>query len=405
MPQNLVVDLEVTLAAGASVTLPHGLTQPDNSPATPFEVRPDRATPIVCTAATSTTVSFNNPDSAPQTAIFRVWRYHSVNAPDATTALRWQGGGGGGGGGGFTFVYVLDPGGVAVDNVYTDFTSLYAAASADGQGAKLCIVRSDAQIPAGTYELENWQFEGSQDAKPTLAILAGVVIVPGTFPKAFRYLNITWLNPAAVSYVADRSFLCVFQNVNVNSLSTNPSITCGEDVVFTLIATDDTTLNRGTGPFVETINGAATVQLIIDGSSDIAPDVITGIGDLEIIPQGQAGITNQTIAAVSFELPDRQWLEDEIQSIAVNDTMQFDVSLVLVNTAGGPVTVTGDPVIAYGGVRRFTLQKTAAGNDPLIFTCDAGDTVNGGASVQTTTAYGRIELVSDGANAWYAAIY
>lgn len=87
----------------ASTTVPHNCRVPDslNTPFIPNIVWPDRATPIVVTAVTETTVTFFNPTAALQTATFWVEiTFTTQRAAHDTTNVYWQGVLAGGGGAG-----------------------------------------------------------------------------------------------------------------------------------------------------------------------------------------------------------------------------------------------------------------------------------------------------------------
>ena len=88
--QLLVNVLTVTnLAGGASTTLAHGL-RADDKPVTPTQVLCDRASPLVVSAVTDTTVSIINPTGSPLTANFRCEYDHSIHAIGATPT-KWSG--------------------------------------------------------------------------------------------------------------------------------------------------------------------------------------------------------------------------------------------------------------------------------------------------------------------------
>lgn len=88
-----------TLAVGDSITLPHGLRSNDTDVA-PTLVQPDRGSPIVVTAVTDTTVTFENQGAGATFAFFRCERglSNEVDAETVTPSL-WQGAASGGGGG------------------------------------------------------------------------------------------------------------------------------------------------------------------------------------------------------------------------------------------------------------------------------------------------------------------
>jgi hypothetical protein len=94
--QLLVTDVTVTLAAGASTTVAHGLTYAGHA-AAPNRVFPDRPTAVGVTATTSTTVSFKNFGSSSDTVTFQVALDHSVlRDPQSALGFQiWKGGAGG----------------------------------------------------------------------------------------------------------------------------------------------------------------------------------------------------------------------------------------------------------------------------------------------------------------------
>jgi hypothetical protein len=83
----LVVDVTVSLAAGASSVVTPGL------PFSAESILPDRATPIYVSAFTSTTVTFTNGNSAgTETANFRIYTWHTIEANTDLGRQFWQGG-------------------------------------------------------------------------------------------------------------------------------------------------------------------------------------------------------------------------------------------------------------------------------------------------------------------------
>lgn len=92
--------LDVSLAAGGSVTLAHGLLD-QGAPVEPNLVQPDNATGIEVTATTSTTVTFNNPTVLASSARFLctlLFSTQSVPADVPPGSFVWGGLGVGGGG-------------------------------------------------------------------------------------------------------------------------------------------------------------------------------------------------------------------------------------------------------------------------------------------------------------------
>jgi hypothetical protein len=88
--QLLANVLTVTnLAGGASTTLAHGLKVKGQG-VIPTQVLCDRASPLVVSAATSTSITVTNPTASPLTGVFRCEYDHSIHAVD-TTPVKWSG--------------------------------------------------------------------------------------------------------------------------------------------------------------------------------------------------------------------------------------------------------------------------------------------------------------------------
>ena len=88
--QLLVNVLNVTnLAGAASVTLAHGLRSGD-APVVPTQVLCDRASPLVVSATTDTTITVTNPTGSTLSANFRCEFDHSIHAVGATPT-KWSG--------------------------------------------------------------------------------------------------------------------------------------------------------------------------------------------------------------------------------------------------------------------------------------------------------------------------
>lgn len=404
MPQNLMVDLTVTLAAGASVTLPHGLTQPNNSATPPFEVRPDRATPIVCTGVTNTTVSFNNPDAAPQTAIFRVWRYHSVNVPDNTAALLWQGASsGGGGGGGFVYQIAWDPNGILSGNQVTTWAELEAlAATVDGP---ILVSLEDSGV-SNTYEitgvgvsLARYSFViGPTQVNGTLfhAVGSNSVDLPRLIYGAFTYTanaaisvdndivdyhfeiaNYAEFNPEGVTVTATNAGI-VRLNIqhNRNALiyliggeGAPPCFDCNPDAtssVFLRLTSDSYAgyISPGGATSIIRNNGLGAVNCTFYLNVLTNPVLIpttdnAGGGTLPVAYNYAPGV--QTVGAGAFA-------GDPAQK--ANQVHQID------NTTGGVLTITLPPAADNLG-QTYTFQKIDNTADTVRVQGDGTDTING----------------------------
>jgi len=88
--QKLVADIQVSLAAGASQTFNHGLKDEEGEPLTPDFVIPNRDTAIKVVSADAHTITFNNPATQADSALFHVEHRHSMIMNDKPP-FYWQG--------------------------------------------------------------------------------------------------------------------------------------------------------------------------------------------------------------------------------------------------------------------------------------------------------------------------
>ena len=98
MISNLIA--VTNLGAGASITLPHGLTDAGGAPKAPSTVLPDSTLTQIAVVGTptATSITFINNGSAPASVNFRVRVEHSIVSA-GNDPLIWRGASAGGGGG------------------------------------------------------------------------------------------------------------------------------------------------------------------------------------------------------------------------------------------------------------------------------------------------------------------
>lgn len=182
-----------------------------------------------------------------------------------------------GGGSGITSVFVFRPGGVAVDNAYTTWTSLYAAFSVV-PGPKIIEIddsNAPASIPAGSYDL-NYNaiirgFAGGATYPTLLSLDNGAELEN---PYKFEYIDITSnSNSQAFSFT-----------LSPNSIYLNNAFltTAGTSVIFDIGGNLSLYIDNGSDLITgteEIFNILATGQLdiFIDGFSDISSDTLSGV--------------------------------------------------------------------------------------------------------------------------------
>jgi hypothetical protein len=193
--------IAVTALAPATPTaFPHGLVDPNGAGYVPDLISlgdPD----LAFVSADDTTVTLRNDGGAPVTTAVYVEHWHSYNRaiPPGITALTPQPvviGGSGAGGGSISeprTCFVYQPGGVASQNVYTDWAAMFAAIG-NVAGCKTVFIDDTFDptptVPAGVWNVDDVLFT----APPRLAI-AGPPGVPLSFADgAFLIapLTTTW---------------------------------------------------------------------------------------------------------------------------------------------------------------------------------------------------------------------
>lgn len=229
MPQNLITDITVTLAADAESTVAHNLVGADGTALLPFEVRPDRGTPIVVTATTTTTVSFRNDGDVEATAIFRAWRYHSEMAPGATTSLKWAGTLAGGSGSGLIVQFTYAPSAVTntAEGLYATFAPLYTAIQALEPDIKKVIYCPEdyATIPTlgvGVgYDFRNVAFEAPYDGQDDQNVLEFEEGATVAYWPTCESRNISWYTNSSIPVYTGLLFFAEFYNCRLSAGTAN----------------------------------------------------------------------------------------------------------------------------------------------------------------------------------------
>lgn len=332
MPQNLVHDLTVTLAAGASTTVAHTLESASGSGLTPSEIRPDRGTNIIVTSSNTSTITFTNNGLSSETAIFRCWVYFSPGIEPGTATLGWQGSSSSSGSSS-SGVLVYDPLAVAGGNVYTTPATLAAAAAAISGGKTIYIMDSDDDGtvtfgPAATgLNFANCAFVGpSNKLTITVDIVAGTVF--SGFPTSFTNLSVTI--PAGLYTVVDTiELLTIDGGVFTGPSGASDGITVGGTNVFGLTVKGGAIIQGGTtnsGTF--TIAVGALVSVSVYDQCQISQTAFEGSGTLSVTMYGGAGsVRPQTNAG---------WLGIQTTSLLASDIIVYNSA----GTAGGNVATT-----------------------------------------------------------------
>jgi hypothetical protein len=376
----LLSDLTVVLGPGAGVVLPHTLIL-EALPVAPTSVLPDRGTPIVVSAATTTTVTFANSDLAnPQTAVFRCEFTHTIQrSPLNIGQLLWQGTAAGGGGG----AAVLNVKNTCRLATTANIAVLTGLAAIDGfvpvAGDRILVKNQVAAATNGIYTAAAGAWPRSVDADTSVEVTAGMFtwVAEGATQADTGWLLIT--DDPIVLGVTALTFT-KFQVVTIQDegalISTRPTLNfIGAGVA----AVDNPGANRVDITVSSTTGGGVAGQVafwsaatVLAGDNDLFWDNVTkrlGIGT------ATPTVELQVVGDVDI---------DGVLTVTLTNAAAFtvqDAGLVNhfnVNTLTGEVTIPGkltvggaiDPTHLF--LNEQVADPTVPANEGVIYTKQAG---------------------------------
>lgn len=106
------------------------------------------------------------------------------------------------------------------------------------------------------------------------------------------------------------------------------------------------------------------------------------------------------LAATKLQLDDiaGEFPPSSIRTVTTNDAFGPSDSLILVDASAGPVTAILP--LASAGARACQIRKVDATANAAILAAQGGDTINGLASLSTTTQFDTIGAATDGISQW-----
>jgi hypothetical protein len=305
------------------------------------------------------------------------------------------------------YVFVYQPGGVAVDNVYTDWPTLYTALSAV-KGERLvefdATFTSPCVIPAGVYALEDVIFTGNW-TRPNTDVTFDVGVVTTGLRHIRTSLRITAGDPTTAP-IADFT-----SSSNTMLLDDGVTLLFGAPIIdFSGLSVEDQgslIVRNGSRVFGSVpqpiTNGACTLSVTIDGANSQCGDLTVNPGTGTVIVRVTGG------PGMVFTAPNNggQFLVSGAmgQLPAIFVASDFfgatnpDGVVFVVDTSGGPITCLNmRPTIQCAG--SFVAFKKSNDGNALTILPGGGDTIDGLASYVVTAAKGEVTLVSDGVSNW-----
>lgn len=330
--------------------------------------------------------------------------------------------GGGGGGGGLTPTFVYRPGGVAADNVYTDWNALYAALNAQ-EGARVLQFDDSlaaVTIPAGTWNMQDVRWFGV----PAVGLGDRLVVVNitegATFP-ALRWItgldianNATATVPVTQGGLDELSYFRIDGGTQLGvgagdrGAGTVPFIECTAGGVLSLKVYENSILGwTDNGPNIR-CSGLSLSIILCDGSQlwpgGVAVDVTAG--NVFLVVDHASRIPEGTITG-SFQVTDSQIEELRYNpDKSLSTTTPRDAELGRIHrqdTTLAPHTLNL-PVVTEHSFGRYVGAINEVGANTLTIVPQAGDTLNGVVDGTVVLAAGESILLTVAASGVWTTV-
>lgn len=412
---------------GGTQTLPHGLQVGGIGPLVPDLVFLQFQNSFELVSATTTDLTIRNTSNATGDcramchAIHPVERSFGLPIDDGTfqehmTPQPFVPGSpnGSAGGGGDSYVVVFRPGGVAAQNVATIWADALAKLAAF-QGTRVLefddSVVSPIVIPVGgSYDMTGVIWASVPDRIVEVEVPEGV-----TFTKLRAFndrINVTFTGatPPVADFVSappQLETVTIDAGATVRSTGTGPFFSVGDAATFLIGA--EGALLTGTHAVVD-VPAAVTLSVFVQGPSAILAastfsgivgstlNLITANDSVVVVSETQAaflGTKNLVNATVIRTFP---------TDILVGVTLLASASqMVRVNPTGGAFAVTLPPAAGLRG-QPITFKNVSVSTNNVTVTANAGDTVEGAATLVLSGSRFNTTVVSDGVSAWWVTV-
>lgn len=305
------------------------------------------------------------------------------------------------------YVFVYQPGGVAVDNVYTDWPTLYAALSAV-KGERLVefdeTFTSPCVIPAGVYALEDVIFTGNW-SRPNTDVLFDAGVVTTGLRHIRTSLRISAADPTTAP-IADftSSSNTMLLDDGVSLLFAFPIIDYSalgvEDQANLIVRNGSRILGSTPQPVT---NGSNTLNVTVDGADSQCGELAINPGTGTVIVRVTGGPSTLFAAPTNggqFLVSGAMGQQPSVFVAGDFFGATNPVGVVfVVDTSGGPVSCLNMRLAAQCAGSFVSFKKSDDANTLTIST-GTPDTIDGLPSYAITAPKGAVTLVSDGVNNW-----
>lgn len=425
--QVLVNVISVTnLAAGASVTVAHGLKE-KNQGVTPTLVFPDRGTNIKVTAATATTITFQNDGASLETLVkFRVERGLSQEVDVGLLPTMYYGGGSGSPSGG---------GSSAGSGGYTYYLNSNAADLPEPTAGDRELSLTYSSVPAtlgptipadspAYTQIEEWVTDigdpGATGIPPgiwQLGIYAKSSHSDGLFVrfKVSKWDGVT-LTTIATSSDDQISNTGGFALNNVDVFVPYTALSASDRLVITLEATKTVSGNRelevelgGTSPaHIHTTFGSPGGTGLVKVVNGVVQDPASLLVDADVAANAAIAVTKLAAGTngyfLSTVLGVPTWVAfgggggaaSSGAYVAKSAGYIITTSDYAINCTSGTFTLTLPPAATAGAGRMFVIKNSGAG--VITVDGDGAETIDGAATYTISTQYAAITVMSTGSN-------
>lgn len=306
--------------------------------------------------------------------------------------------------------FVFRPGGVAVENVYTDFTALMAAVNSV-EGCKEILfddsLLSPCVIPAGAWDFTDVVLNGINIGTP-VSVSDGATFTSSRAQPLFvvQRIAMTNLSTASPITMANAEILRVEQG---GSLASNggPGIGLVDipagPVVGGIQLADLSSLVDAGQPVV-TVAAGSTLSLVMEGEESFNDDdTIAGAGNAQASALSSSARVSSAQAALvgglAIGLPAIARDRYGVPAVdAVTPAAALHGQFVRVDATAGDFTVNLPPSTPGNAGQSVVGAKIDAGANNVIMAPAGADTIVG--PDRTATAFGAIKLVDMGDGTW-----
>lgn len=311
--------------------------------------------------------------------------------------------GGGGSGGGN--VLVFRPGGVAVENVYTSWASLYAAYLT--LNGPVTVQVDDTIAPAAmsgaNLDLNRMTLVGGV-WQPTLEVPAGVTWATApVFLNAALTLEIT--SGGVVYNVTNAGTVTILSNgCKITNTTPNPAITIGANAFSFMDLQGDSELGDGVNPVVQITDSTAEANFSASTGGSYNDNSITNVALTTPFVRFQysdsaAEFGNMPgLSSTNFERSYNARFANIVHSFegATGAYVASPTSdVILCNPAGAPMTIALASSALWVG-REITIKNDTNDVSGITINAFAGDLIDGAAFQTIVTARGILKLIAVG---------